>query len=120
MKIAESQQPTINFLRHFKGLFDHRQARKVQYPLDEVLLLVLCAVISGADSWVEVATWGKKKLDFLRRFFPYANGTPSHDQLSIIFAVLDAAQFQQCFIDWVASLKQAVQGVVAIEELRVA
>jgi predicted transposase YbfD/YdcC len=115
MKVAHPQQPTIDFVQHFKGLFDPRQARKVQYPLDEVLLLVLCAVISGADSWVEVATWGKKKLDFLRRFLPYANGTPSHDQLGLIFAVLDATQFQQCFIDWVASLKQAVQGVVAID-----
>lgn len=116
MRIASRQgRPTIDFLQHFKGLSDPRQASKVHYPLDEVLLLVLCAVISGADGWVEVATWGKKKLDFLRRFLPYECGTPSHDQLGTLFGALDAKQFQQCFIDWVAGLKKAVQGVVAID-----
>jgi predicted transposase YbfD/YdcC len=108
-------EPTLAFLDHFSSLKDTRQKSKVRYPLDEVLLLVLCAVISGANGWVEVAAWGKKKLSFLRRFLPYEHGTPSHDQLGLIFAALDAKQFQQCFIDWVASLKQVLQGVVAID-----
>lgn len=115
MKKATSERQEIAFLEHFKTLEDTRQQSKVHFPLDEVLLLVLCAVISGADGWVEIAAWGKKKLDFLRRFLPYAYGTPSHDQLGNIFAVLDARQFQQCFIGWVSSLKEAIQGVVAID-----
>ena len=96
---------TINFLDHFQNLQDPRQASKVYYPLDEVLLLVLCAVISGANSWVDIAAWGDRKLDFLRRFLAYEHGTPSHDQLGLIFAALDAKQFQQCFIDWVSNLR---------------
>jgi hypothetical protein len=61
-------------------------------------------VLAGAESWVEIAEFGKAKLDFLRRFRPFENGTPSHDQLGDLFAVLDAEQFQSCFIAWVASL----------------
>jgi len=106
---------TINFLDHFQNLQDPRQASKIYYPLDEVLLLVLCAVISGANSWVDIAAWGDRKLDFLRRFLAYEHGTPSHDQLGLIFAALDAKQFQQCFIDWVSNLKSGLQGVVAID-----
>ncbi len=105
----------IEFLGHFDNLEDPRQQAKLLYPLNEVLLLTLCAVLSGADSWVEIAAFGEKKLAFLRRFAPFENGTPSHDQLGIIFAALDSKTFQQCFIDWAAQLKDAVSGVVAID-----
>jgi DDE_Tnp_1-associated len=107
--------PDVKFLSSVESRDDPRQQAKVRYPLDEILLLVLCAVLCGADGWVEIATWGKKKLDFLRHFWPYAYGTPSHDQLGIVFGALNAKQFQQCFIDWVSSLTKAVRGVVAVD-----
>jgi predicted transposase YbfD/YdcC len=105
----------IGFLDHFSKLEDPRQINKSLYPLPEVLLLVLCAVLSGADDWVAIALYGEKKLDFLRRFLPYENGTPSHDQLGYLFARIDEKRFQQCFINWVTCLRQALQGVVAID-----
>jgi len=93
----------VEWLEHFEPLEDPRQQGKVWYPLDETLLLCLLGVLAGAESWVEIAEFGKKKLDFLRRFRPFENGTPSHDQLGDLFAVLDAEAFQRCFIAWVAS-----------------
>ena len=71
----------IDFLEHFSDPEDPRQAGKVLYPLDEILLLALLAVLGGAEGWVDVAYFGRRKLDFLRRFLPYKDGTPSHDQL---------------------------------------
>jgi predicted transposase YbfD/YdcC len=94
----------VEWLEHFRPIEDPRQSGKVWYPLDEMLLLCLLGVLAGAESWVEIAEFGKAKLDFLRRFRPFENGTPSHDQLGDLFAVLDADQFQSCFIAWVASL----------------
>ena len=105
----------IGFLDHFADLEDPRQINKSLYPLQEVLLQVLCAVLSGADDWVAIALYGEKKLDFLRRFLPYENGTPSHDQLGYLFARIDEKRFQQCFINWVTCLRQALKGVVAID-----
>jgi predicted transposase YbfD/YdcC len=105
----------LGFFRHFEGLEDTRQQKKVLYPLPEVLLLTLCAVLSGADSWVEVALFGTRKLSFLRRFLPFADGTPSHDQLGNIYAVLNDEQFQSCFIAWAETLKSQVKGVVAVD-----
>jgi predicted transposase YbfD/YdcC len=87
----------------------------VIYPLDEVLLLCLLAVLAGAESFVEIARFGTKKLALLRRFRPFADGTPSHDQLGDIFATLDAEKFQHCFVAWVASLTGAPAGVIAID-----
>lgn len=112
---AEGVGGKLDFLTHFADLPDPRQALKVLYPLDEVLLLTLCAVLCGADGWVSVALFGKRKLDFLRRFLPFANGTPSHDQLGLIFGALDAAAFQKCFISWAQGLSGAIEGVVAVD-----
>ena len=89
------------FLRHFNDMPDPRQRGKVTYPLAEVLLLALLGVLAGADSFVEIARFGEKKLDLLRRFRPFRDGTPSHDHLGDIFATLDAEHFQRCFVAWV-------------------
>ena len=65
------------FLTHFQSVEDPRQQGKVLYPLEEIFLLVLCGVISGADGWTSIALYGQKRLEFLRRFLPFENGTPS-------------------------------------------
>lgn len=106
---------TPEFLTYFEDLEDPRQAAKVTYPLDEIFLLVLCAVISGADGWTSIALYGEKKLALLRRFFPFKDGTPSHDQLGILFSRLDMEAFQRCFISWIASLHDVLEDVVAID-----
>src|SRR3954465_6667629 len=97
----------VVFLDHFKDLPDPRQRGKVIYPLDEVLLLSLLAVLAGAESFVEIERFGAKKLDLLRRFRPFRDGTPSHDQLGDIFATLDAEAFSRCFVSWVGQLTGA-------------
>jgi len=105
----------VVFLTHFRDLPDRRQPGKVTYPLDEVLLLCLLAVLAGAETFVDIARFGEKKLELLRRFRPFRDGTPSHDHLGDIFATLDAEQFQRCFVSWVASLMGAPAGVIAID-----
>ncbi len=106
---------TVVFLNHFKDLPDPRQAGKVIYPLAEVLLLCLLAVLGGAETFVDIALFGEKKRSLLRRFRPFRDGTPSHDQLGDIFATLDANTFQHCFVSWVASLTGAAADVIAID-----
>jgi predicted transposase YbfD/YdcC len=87
----------------------------VMYPLDEVLLLSLLAVLAGAESFVEIARFGEKKLELLRRFRPFRDGTPSHDQLGDIFATLDAEAFQRCFVAFVAGQTGAPPELIAID-----
>ena len=105
----------VAFLRYFNDLPDNRQPGKVVYPLDEVLLLCLLAVLAGAETFVDIARFGGMKIELLRRFRPFRDGTPSHDHLGDIFATLDAAQFQRCFVAWVAALTGAPAEVIAID-----
>ena len=106
---------SVVFLAYFKDLPDPRQLGKITYPLAEVLLLCLLAVLAGADTFVDIARFGVKKIELLRRFRPFADGTPSHDHLGDIFATLDAEQFQRCFVSWVAALTGTAAEVVAID-----
>ena len=112
---GETLLETVVFLNYFNDMSDPRQRGKIMYPLDEILLLTLLAVLAGADSFVDIARFGDKKLGLLRRFRPFADGTPSHDHLGDIFAALDADQFQRCFVAWVAALTGVPEGVVAID-----
>ena len=106
---------TVVFLRYFKDLQDPRQQGKVAYPLDEILLLCLLAVLAGAECFTEIALFGTKKLALLRRFRPFKDGTPAHDHLGDILATLDAEQFQGCFAAWIAAVTGVPEGVVAID-----
>ncbi len=83
-------EETVAFLDYFKELPDPRQAGKVIYPLAEVLLLCLLAVQAGAESFVDIARFGEKKIEFLRRFRPFHHGTPAHDHLG------DSTRAQAC------------------------
>jgi predicted transposase YbfD/YdcC len=110
----------VAFLEYFSGLDDPRQSGKVLYPLDEVMLLVLCGELAGADGFVEIAGWGDINLDFLRRFLPFTRGVPSHDALNDLFNALDHEAFRDSFVVWAESLRSKqppapVQQVIAID-----
>jgi predicted transposase YbfD/YdcC len=110
-----AQGEALVFLECFAGFPDPRQRGKVTYPLAEVLLLSLLAVLAGAETFVDIARFGQKKIELLRRFLPFQDGTPSHDQLGDIFATLDAAEFQRRFVAWVAKLIGISADVIAID-----
>ncbi len=105
----------ISILRFFGNLNDPRQMSKVLYPLQEIILVALCAAICGADSFVEMEGFGNSKLEFLRKFLPFKNGIPSHDTFGAVFANLDARQFNEIFIKWIASFQKSLPNHVAID-----
>ena len=103
------------FLLQFAALRDLRQAAKVLYPLPEVLLLLLCSTVAGADDFVELALWGGEHLAFLRRFLPYVHGVPSHDTLCEVVAALDPELFKTCFANWVERLRSPAPAVAGVD-----
>ena len=104
-----------SLLDHFSALKDPRQRWRVVYPLPEILLLVLCATLSGMEDFTEVRLWGDERLDFLRRFLPYERGLPSHDTLNDVINGLDTELFKSCFATWVETLREAEPEIVCID-----
>ena len=109
---------TTCLLDYFSALDDPRQSWKVCYPLEAVLLIVLCASMAGAEGFVQIERWGNSRLDFLRCFLPFAKGVPSHDPLNDVINALPAESFQACFTAWVDELRKAACDHDALMRLR--
>jgi predicted transposase YbfD/YdcC len=93
------------FIDFLKGIPDHRIERRKLYPVEEILLIVFCGMVCGCDSWDDFETFGKAKLEYLKKYFPYKNGTPSDDTFRRFFRVLDPQVFEECFTNWVRSFQ---------------
>jgi predicted transposase YbfD/YdcC len=113
--MPSSQSPSRAILDHFSGLSDPRQSWRVVYPLPEIMLLVLCATLSGMEDFVEIRLWGDERLGFLRRFLPFERGLPSHDTLNDVINALDPDLFKACFASWVEALRDGDPDVIAID-----
>jgi len=86
---------------HFADLEDPRDKRGKDHQLLDILAITICAVICGAESWVDIELYGRFKQEWLGTFLSLNNGIPSHDTFARVFARLDPEQMQECFIRWV-------------------
>ena len=91
----------IGFDVYFSKLPDPRISRKKLYPLIEILFVVLCGSICGAESWRDFVLFGESKIDLLKEYYPFFNGIACKDTFARIFAVLDPEAFKSCFVSWV-------------------
>jgi len=104
-----------SFKSYFGELTDPRIDRKKLYPLVEILFVVLCGSVCGAESWRDFVLFGKSKLEFLRRYYEFKNGIPSKNTFARVLAALDPEAFKQQFVDWVKSLQALLDEVIAID-----
>ncbi len=101
---------------HFGDLTDPRIDRTKLHKLLDILVIAICAVIAGADNWEDIEEFGKARLEWFQTFLELANGIPSHDTFTRVFARLDPEQFQACFMRWMNAVSQVIGGqVIAID-----
>lgn len=108
--------PKITIVDHFKDLEDKRVERTKRHKLIDIVTIAICAVICGADSWVLMETYGKKKEKWLKQFLELPNGIPFHDTFARVFARIDPQQLQNSFLSWIKSINKITEGeVIAID-----
>ena len=106
----------IKLSTFFEQLSDPRRDLSKLHSLNDILLIGILSVLSGANTWNEMEAYAISKEEFLRTFLDLKNGIPSHDTFNRVFSSIDSEQFEQVFIQWVASLTKMIKGqVVAID-----
>ena len=100
---------------HFAELTDPRR-REGTYPLINIVVIAICAVICGADDFVAIAQFGRTKKKLLGRFLDLSAGIPSHDRFNAILGAIKPAEFEKCLLSWITALHELTAGqVVAID-----
>jgi predicted transposase YbfD/YdcC len=111
-----ANEDPISLIISFQDLPDPRVEGRCDHKLIDIIVIAVCAVIAGAESWVDVANFGEAKQEWLSRFLDLPAGIPSHDTFGRFFAALDAEAFQTAFMRWVEGVFRVSKGqVVAID-----
>jgi predicted transposase YbfD/YdcC len=111
-----AEKPIGSIEEHFGKLEDPRIERNKLHKLLDIIVIAICGVICGADNWVDIEIFGKKKKRWLRQFLELPNGIPSHDTFGRVFGMLKAEHFQECFYAWVKMVNQVTEGqVIALD-----
>ncbi len=102
----------------FGQMDDPRRTSKgnLKHPLVDILFLVVSAVVSGCNDWEAIETFGEGQIGWLRKYYPYKQGIPSHDTINRVFSALEPNIFREKFIAWTQEISTLSQGeVVAID-----
>jgi predicted transposase YbfD/YdcC len=106
------KKPLEAIEEHFSKVNDPRKDRTKDHKLIDIIVIAICAVICGAEGWVDMELFGKSKLHWLKTFLELPNGIPSHDTFGRVFSLIDAQQFQLAFYEWVLAVNEIVQGQI--------
>lgn len=92
------------FLQHFEVITDPRIERCKRYELMDILLLSICAVLSGAEGWEDIEDFGRLKLEWLRQYRPFEQGIPKHDTIARVICRLKPEELENAFQQWISAL----------------
>src|SRR5512138_392625 len=106
------KKPLEAIEEHFSKVNDPRVDRTKEHNLIDIIAIAICAVICGAEGWVDIELFGKSKLPWLKTFLELPNGIPSHDTFGRVFSKIDAQQFQRAFYEWVWAVNDLLHGQI--------
>jgi predicted transposase YbfD/YdcC len=100
---------------HFQELTDPRRG-ECTYPLMNIVVIAVCAVICGADDFVAIAAFGEKRKNWFATFLDLESGIPSHDRFNAVLAAIKPGEFEKCVLSWITALHEITNGqIVAID-----
>lgn len=99
---------SLSIKKHFATLKDPRCRHRKLHRLLDIVVIAISAVISGSNSWTDIAAFGRRRQAWLQRFLALPNGIPSHDTFERVFAALNPEAFQACFRRWMVAVADAV------------
>jgi predicted transposase YbfD/YdcC len=103
-------------IERFGDLSDPRVEGRTDHDLLDIIVVALCAVMSGAEGWDDIEDWGRAREAWLRRYLRLRNGIPGHDTIRRVFEVLSPIELETRFEQWMGAVCPAVAGrIIAID-----
>ena len=114
--MPKRKHPTLSLIEHFQSLQDPRVNRTREHELIDIMIIAICTLLCGGETFNDMEDFGKAKQDWFKSFLKLPNGIPSHDTFNRVLAALDPKEFLDCFLRWTQSLRVAVaKEIVAID-----
>jgi predicted transposase YbfD/YdcC len=110
----KNKHPIEKIQEHFAEVRDPR-AINVSHRLQDMIVITICGLISGADSWTEIEAYGNAKIDWLREMLELPHGIPSHDTLGRVFAQLAPEEIKKGFLNCVGAIAELMEKHIAID-----
>lgn len=104
---------------HFAQLPDPRVDRTKRHLLRDMVVIAVCAVICGAETWVDIEEYGRAKYEWLKRLLPLPHGIPSHATFARVFARLKPEAFRTCFLAWLTAVQEQLGGPLASQRVAI-
>jgi hypothetical protein len=98
---------------HFGKLADPRSTINRKHLLGDLLVISVCAVLSGCDGPMAIGEWAQAKAAWLKKHLPLPHGIPAHDTIGRLLMALQPAAFQACFANWVAAIVKTKENLLA-------
>ena len=95
---------------YFQSLSDPRHTRNRKHLLLDVVVIAICAMVSGSDGPTAIHRWAVNRALWLKGFLALPNGIPSRDCIRRLLMALKPQAFQRCFQDWIASALVTAEG----------
>ncbi|MCK5728375.1 MAG: ISAs1 family transposase [Methylococcales bacterium] len=107
---------SASLLEAFSSIEDPRVDRHKLHKLIDIIVLTICAVISGAEGWEDIEQFGITKREWLQKWIALENGIPSHDCIARVIARIPSVEMSKCFVAWASEVAKITTGeVVAID-----
>ncbi len=109
-------KPKYSIIEHFESVEDYRTERGKKHKLIDIITITICAVVSGADTWIDIEIYGLAKKEWLGKFLELPHGIPSHDTFGRVFSRINPEEFQKSFLSWVKGISKITAGeIIALD-----
>ncbi len=113
---SSNSKQTLSLIDHFKAIPDPRLNRTKNHELIDILVISICTLLCGGESFNDMEDFGHAKLDWFKTFLTLRNGVPSHDTFNRVFSMIKPEDFLKAFLEWTQSMREAVdQEIVAMD-----
>jgi predicted transposase YbfD/YdcC len=105
-------KPKHSIAEHFNDIEDIRIERGKKHKLIDIITISICAVVCGADGWIDIEMYGIARKKWLNKFLELPNGIPSHDTFARVFSQINPDEFNKSFLNWIKGISKITAGEI--------